>query len=372
MKVLEVNVDDMNYGGVYAFVRDVIVHKPEELRIDIAAIEQFQNEDNINFLNSLGTNIHYVGYKKSKLLKQFFCYRNLQSLIKREQYECVHIHSDIAHKLLVSGLAAKKCGVKKIILHSHSSGVEGTGRVCKLFIHRFCRRMLKYIGTDFVACSKTAGAWMFPNVKKNDITIIHNGIDLKRFQFHEAIRDKMRDELNIEKNQIVVGHVGRFSYAKNHEYIMRIAKCMREKKINFKILLIGEGEEKCRIKKMAADMGIEKNIIFYGITDTVETLYCAMDIFILPSRFEGYPIVSVEAQASGLPVILSRSITEEVKLTESVDYMGIAPQDIENWIGVIIKSCHGNRLDSYTKLKQNRCDIEDTVQQLYQVFVGNK
>ena len=101
MKVLEVNVDDIGMGGVYALVKNLILNKGEKLRIDIAAIEPFENPDNIEYLKNLGCVVYYIGYKKNKILKQLYCINNLYNLLKEHQYDCVHIHADVANKLLV-------------------------------------------------------------------------------------------------------------------------------------------------------------------------------------------------------------------------------------------------------------------------------
>lgn len=164
MKVLEVNVDDLHSGGVYSLVKNVIVDKNADIKIDIGAIERFVNIENIKTLNNYNCDVYYVGYEGCKWKKQFVCFNNLRKLLKRNNYDCVHIHADVSNKLLVSALAAKSVGVKKIILHSHAAGVDGNHRLAKRNIHFICRRLLIHIGTDFVACSGVAAAWMFPNI----------------------------------------------------------------------------------------------------------------------------------------------------------------------------------------------------------------
>ena len=221
-RILEINVDDLHSGGVFSLVKNVIINKSDSLQIDIAAIEKFQDKKNIDELSAYGTNVYYVGYEGSKWKKQFVCYSNLKKLLKKQSYNCVHIHADVANKLLVSGLAAKSVGVKKIILHSHAAGVDGKHRKLKKIFHKLCRRMLKHIGNEYVACSNLAATWMFPNIPPNKIVTINNGVDLDKFRYNITKRRQMRVELGID-SEILLGHVGRFAYQKNHEYLIEIS-----------------------------------------------------------------------------------------------------------------------------------------------------
>lgn len=182
------------------------------------------------------------------MLKQIKCYSNLRKLIKNNNYEYVHIHADVANKLFTSGLAAKYSGAKKVILHSHAAGVDGKHRKVKKYIHKFCRRFLKYIATDYVACSEVAAKWMFPNVESEKIVIVNNGVDLDKFRFDAAVRYQIRNKLGI-KDEILLGHVGRFCYQKNHEYFIEILKEIRKRNIKAKLLLIGEGPDEQDFKE---------------------------------------------------------------------------------------------------------------------------
>ena len=311
--VLEVNVDDLNMGGVYGLVKNVITNNfDRSIKIDIAAIEHFANTKNIELFNERGTQVFYVGYDGNKLLKQIKCYSNLRKLIKNNNYEYVHIHADVANKLFTSGLAAKYSGAKKVILHSHAAGVDGKHRKVKKYIHKFCRRFLKYIATDYVACSEVAAKWMFPNVESEKIVIVNNGVDLDKFRFDAAVRYQIRNKLGI-KDEILLGHVGRFCYQKNHEYFIEILKEIRKRNIKAKLLLIGEGPDEQDFKEKIRKEQLDDMVIFYGTTNKVQELFMAMDVFLLPSHFEGLPIVGVEAQASGLPVILSDQIDRSAK-----------------------------------------------------------
>lgn len=366
-RILEVNVDDLHCGGVYSLVKNVVQNKQDSVVIDIASIEKFTNLENINNLNKYGTNVYYIGYSKNKLLKQIICFNNLKKLIIKNRYNCIHIHSDVANKLLVFGIAAKVCGIKKIILHSHAAGVDGNYRKMKWIIHHICNRFLKYVGTELVACSDLAAKWMFPNVNQESIKIINNGIELEKFRFDEQIRKKIRKEMGLE-NKYIVGHVGRFAYQKNHKYLIRIFYEVVKKNKNAILLLIGEGPLESEIRNYVDDLNINENVIFYGTSNRVNDLFQAMDIFVLPSHFEGLPVVGVEAQASGLPVLLSNQITKETKLIETVNFLPINECNIVSWVDSILKYRDISREDTYLELKKKGFSIKDTINTLLKLY----
>ena len=368
--VLEVNVDDLNMGGVYGLVKNVITNNfDRSIKIDIAAIEHFANTKNIELFNERGTQVFYVGYDGNKLLKQIKCYSNLRKLIKSNNYEYVHVHADVANKLFTSGLAAKYSGAKKVILHSHAAGVDGKHRKVKKYIHKFCRRFLKYIATDYVACSEVAAKWMFPNVESEKIVIVNNGVDLDKFRFDAAVRYQIRNKLGI-KDEILLGHVGRFCYQKNHEYFIEILKEIRKRNIKAKLLLIGEGPDEQDFKEKIRKEQLDDMVIFYGTTNKVQELFMAMDVFLLPSHFEGLPIVGVEAQASGLPVIFSDKIDRSAKLTDSVSFLRTELENTSEWVGKILKlqEKESNREKTYYILKQKRFSIQDTVNEFLELY----
>lgn len=368
-RVLEVNVDDLDSGGVYSLVRNFILHKSENLHVDIAAIEPFVHPENMQELENCGTAIHYVGYKGSKWKKQIVCYRNLKKLLEQEKYDYVHIHADVANKLLVSGLAAKHAGVSNIVLHSHSSGVDGNHRKMKIIIHKMFRRLLKQVGTHFVACSRVAAEWMFPNISIENITIISNGIDLEKFRFNPMIRARARKELGIT-DEVLLGHVGRFGYQKNHEYLIEIMKEVKKAGIRAKLLLVGEGPKFDEIKNLVRRESLEKEIIFFGSSKRVHELLQAMDIFLLPSRFEGLPIVGIEAQAAGLPVIFSDRITREAAMCLQTRFLPITESGISLWIKAIKELSKQTRRDGIRELKEKKFSIEDTVKAFEELYCG--
>lgn len=367
-KILEVNVDDLYSGGVFSLVKNVIINKPHSLQMDIATFEKFEKKENINLLSQYNCNVFYVGYDGNKYIKQLAIYIHLKKLLITENYDYVHIHSDVANKLLISGLAARRAKVKKIIFHSHASGIDGSNRGLKMFLHEMCRPFLKFIGTDFVACSDVAANWMFPNIPINKIILINNGIDLKEFRYNPLKRANERARLGLEESNLLIGHIGRFAYQKNHEYLISIFSEIIKYNPKARLLLVGTGPNKNKIVKMVNEKALQDYVIFYGTTKRVNDLLQAMDVFVLPSHFEGLPIVGVEAQAAGLPVIFSDQITHEAKLIDSTEFLPITTDSIELWYKKINELSHFPRTDTYALLKQHHFDIQDTIMSFLKLY----
>lgn len=369
-KVLEVNVDDQGRSGVYSLIVNVIKNKPKDVDIDIAAFENFENTADLNELAQYGTNVKYVGYSGNKLIKQYKIYKNLLRYLKQNKYDCVHIHSDVANKLYIAGKAAKKAGISKIIFHSHASEVDGNYRKIKRQLHKLTRRKLKDIGTRFVACSDVAAKWMYPNINSQDITIINNGIDLDKFRFNSKVRQQVRKKLKLNDN-LIIGHIGRFSYQKNHQYIIEIFSKLVLHEPKARLLLVGEGPDREVIENLVKEKNLENNVIFYGLSNHVEKLLQAMDIFILPSHFEGLPIVGVEAQTAGVPVIFSDQISKESKLTNNVTFLPIKANNISQWVTTIEKYKDYSiniRLNAYKMVKNKKFDIDSTIQEFVSLY----
>ena len=370
MKVLEVNVDDVGLGGVYALVKSVIRNKPQGLKLDIACIAEFENPNNVETLKRLGTDVYYVGTTGPRWTRPAAYYRNTLKLLQNGGYDCVHIHGDVAYLLLIFAKAARRAGVKKIILHSHAAGLDGGSRRLKAVLHKLCQHTLPRVATDFAACSDMAAAWMYPGLDTRRVVMIRNGIELERFAYDPAARTRIRGELRLE-GAFVVGHVGRFTYQKNHEYLLKAFAAMRRRVSNAKLLLVGEGVLFDQTRAQAEQLGIMEDVIFYGASYDVGALMQAMDLFALPSRFEGLPVVGVEAQAAGLPILFSDHVTRQAALTERVRFLPIDENSVEKWgeaAQVVAEGPDCDRSDDCEKVRKAGFTIQDTVRAFLSLY----
>ncbi len=373
LKVLEVNVDDIGNGGVYSLVKSIIINNSEEIKLDIAAYEKFEREENVKELKQYNSDVYYVGYEGNKAIKLYMIYKNIKSLLNLNTYDCVHIHGDLSFKLYVAAKAAREAEVERIILHAHASGVDGNGRKIKKALHILFRDRLRRYGTTFVSCSDLASEWMFPSIEREKIIKINNGINLELFRFKKEIRKSIRKTLVHQEDVFLVGHVGRFSFVKNHDYIIEVFSYVATKIPNARLLLIGEGNLKETIENKVKSSHLEDKVIFYGISSNVNELLQAMDVFLLPSFSEGFPIVGVEAQATGLPVIFSDVITREAALIDRVEFFPIDIASIDKW-GEEIISVYKHpaneqfRENAYVTLKRKKYDLSDVTNSFYELY----
>ena len=195
--------------------------------------------------------------------------------------------------------------------------------------------------------------------------MINKGSDTKKFQYNEEKRKEYRKKLEIE-NHFVVGHVGRYNDQKNHTFLIDIFHDLLKVEPEAILLLIGNGELEENIKEKIQRLGIEGQVKMLGVRNDIPYCMQAMDVFVLPSNYEGLPVVGIEAQAAGLPCIFSNQITEEVKITNNVEFLPI--QDTKPWVEQIQKEKKFERKDTIEEIKNHHYAIEQTVQKLQEFY----
>ena len=282
---------------------DFIVHKKKDNSYD-------------EEIESLGGKLFYVTRKSKNPVKNFF---EIRKVIKANDYNIVCRHSDSAFTV-VDLLAAKLGGAKKIIMHSHSTT---TGNVK---IHNFFRKWMSFVPTHRFACSKAAGKWMFGDL---EYTFVPNAIDTSEYLYDADIRVAMRQEWKVASKN-VYGHVGNFVYAKNHLFLLDVFKEITLKDKNAILFLIGEGELREEIEKRIKELQLQDKVILTGRRKDVVRFLQMFDLFLFPSVYEGLPVSMVEAQCSGLPCLISSSITDEIMLTDCVKQMDLK-ENVSEW-----------------------------------------
>lgn len=242
---------------------------------------------------------------------------DIYKIIKRHHYRIVHSNMNTlsAFPLFAAWLA----GVPVRILHNHSttSRIETKRNILKLIL----RPVSRLFANHDLACSRLAADWMYGEnmVNKGKVTIIHNAIDLDKFAFNSEKRKALRKALGLGEN-FTIGHVGRFVFVKNHEFLIDVFAEVVKENPEARLVLIGDGPLKRHIQQKVEDLGLSGKVQFLGMRNDVADLYNVMDLFLLPSYYEGLPVVGVEAQANGLPMIVSDHVTREMKVTDIVTY----------------------------------------------------
>ena len=264
-------------------------------------------------IEKMGGKIFRLTYKDDKNIIKYI--KDLKHFFK-DHPEYKIVHGEMQSMMPLYLRIAKRNGVPIRIAHSHNSNYE---KSLKGFIlHLFSRFSKKYANVQF-ACSQNSSKYLFGH---QDAEIIHNAINLEKFSYNEEVRNQIRNELGIENN-LVIGHVGRFDYQKNHEFLIDIFNEVNKKNSNAVLLLIGKGKLESKIKSKVESYGLSENVKFLGVRKDVNKLYQAMDCFVLPSHYEGLPFVGIEAQITGLKCFFSDAITKETQITKNCKFLPI-------------------------------------------------
>ncbi len=277
---------------------------------------------------------------------------------EHKEYKIVHCHQDC-----LSGIPlkyAKKNGVPFTIAHSHNANQD---KNLKYLVKLIAKKNICKYSNHLFACGKEAGEWMF---KTSDFEILNNAIDTKRYIYNEEKSLEMKEKLGVT-DKFVVGHVGRFRPQKNHSFIIDIFKEVCEKEENSILLLVGDGPLENDIKKKVNDLGISDKVKFLGARDDVNDLMQAMDVFILPSLYEGFGIVLIEAQASGLKCIMSDSIPTDAIISEKVKQLSL-DDDIITWAKEILSS-KSERKEGIEDIEKSKYDIKSNAKWLENFYI---
>lgn len=259
---------------------------------------------------------------------------------------------------------AKFFGIPLRIMHSHNTGFEQKIGFGKKLLIQFNKCLLKWGATNYFACSKLAGQWMFGHKAK--FKVIPNAIDCAQFRYNPIQRGKIRKQLQLENN-FVVGHVGRFMYQKNHEMLIQIFYEIYKQNPAARLLLIGDavGDQSYpeKAKLLVHKLGLEQAVLFLGMRKDVPQLMQAMDCFLLPSRFEGLPVVGIEAQAAGLPCFFSDTITTEVGITNLAYFLSLQ-NDPKKWADFILDNRQQVRKKTQNCIAQAGYEIDTAAKQI--------
>ena len=268
---------------------------------------------------------------------------------------------------------AKKYGIKEIIVHSHNAG-NMYGKL-KLYFHEKNKKNIDSYANHFWSCSRLASKWLYEDeiINSDKFKVINNAIDIEKFDYNEDIRKKYREDMNL-KDKFVLMNVGRFNIQKNHHFLIDVFNEVRKEINEAKLLLVGVGELEDEIKDKVSKLGLNDYVEFLGTRNDVNNLMQASDIFLMPSLFEGLPVSAVEAQASGIRCILSDKITDEIKITDLVEFLDIDKEDsVDKWKDLIISIKDKGLDDRKSKkedIKNAGFDIKSEAKKLEEFFLN--
>lgn len=342
---------EMANGGIEHFVMDYYRHiNRDEVQFDfLVSVEQkgaFDDE-----IKSLGGIVHHAYPVKKNSVKN---YNDIARIVRENDYHIVHRHTGSAFGYF-DLRAAKHGGADHLILHSHNN------RAGNNMLHYFAKTFLS-INCEHLACSEEAGRWLFgPN---SSFMIINNAIDCDKFRFRPEVRNRIRQELQLE-DKFVIGHVGRFEDQKNHLRMLKIFKAVLKRRPNSVLVLVGIGSLQDQCMQLAHNLGISDQVLFLGARADVPELMQAFDLFLLPSLYEGFPFVLVEAQASGLVCAASTNVPAECNVTGNVYFIDLEKADSE-WADKVLEysKLMTDRSKYAEKMKEQGYDINQNAMEL--------
>lgn len=292
----------------------------------------------------------------------------LRNIIKNGNYDVVHCHQDYHGAAAIA--MAKRYGVKKRIIHSHQAYPPENG-LKKLRRQSSVPSLLRN-ATDFAACGYLAGEWLYGRemMESGRVLILHNAFSPKRYAFSQDNRDRLRGKLGLDRDALVLGHVGRFSGPKNHALAVRIFAEFYQSHKNAVLLLVGDGELRPDVEKQVKEQGLEAQVHFLGVRQDVPELLSAMDLFFLPSRWEGLGIVAMEAQMNGLPTVCSSYVPREVKLADNVFFAdNDAYDNLAAWCRLLETALASGRGDYRAAVSQGGYDICQEAKKLEELYL---
>lgn len=280
------------------------------------------------------------------------------------------IHSNLEERSAYPLAIAKKAGIDLRIVHAHSNLKHVD---IKYLFRLYLRKKLRGKYTHSFACSTGTAKWLFGDDKRT--IIVRNAIDTDEFKYDENLRKKAREELGIDDETILIGHVGRFSYEKNHKYLLRTFAEVNKMKPKSKLVLIGGGKNKSELNlkkeiiKTIDDLNLKDKVIMLGVRDDMPYIMQAIDIFALPSLSEGFPLTLMEAQALGLKCIVSDQVPKECNVTGEVKYLSVntLPEEAA-WELLLLKDKKVDPVEMNRKVKAAGYDIKTNAMWLERVY----
>lgn len=369
VKVLQVFGEPLSNGGQEAFIMNIYDNiDRNKVKFDFFTPYYCDNMKMREKIELYGGEVIAQGKNfETKKRKRFFV-QELTKFLKKSKYDIVHIHSGSIFVLAYGAKIANKYGARKIIVHSHCTGVDN---IKYKIVKMASEKIFIDNATNYLACSREAAIWKFPQsiIENEKFVVIKNGIQLEKFKYLEKIRTEYRSMLDIKDNEFVIGNVGRFEIQKNHEYLLEIFEELSKKMTNSKLILVGTGTLKEKIIKQIKEKKLQNKVIILEKRDDVNKILQAMDVFVFPSFFEGLGIVAIEAQAAGLHTICSENIPPEANMTDLFHKLNISDGK-EVWVNEILKYIKYERSDRVELLRKNGYEARESAKIIENIYLN--
>ena len=335
---------DLSVGGVESFIMSVYRRiDRDKIQFDFL-VHNLKNDDYRKEIEELGGRIFILD--RLNFINPLKYIKDLDKILENhKEISILHCHFRGTEPIILK--ISKKHGLMTI---SHNHGPQNYSKFKTFLRNAFKNQVLKYSDLK-LACSDQVGIDFFG---KGGYIKINNGIDLDKYKFDEGIRQKIRRDLNISDNYVLI-NVGSLTEIKNQEFLIRIMPDLVKRDPSIRLILAGDGDLRFDLENLSKDLGVSDKVIFLGTSDRVNELLMASDLFLFPSLREGLGIAAIEAQASGLKSIISTNVPSEVNVTDKTMFLDLDPK---KWVTEIIKSKDYKREDQLEKIKDAGYDIK--------------
>lgn len=367
--VLQVLGEPIANGGQESYIMNMYRNiDREKVQFDFFTPFTVDNKDTKSEIESMGGKVFSgdlpFGVDNNKYFKQ-----GTEKFFSEHKYDYVHIHSGSTFALMSGAKLAKNNGAVFVATHSHAGGFAN---LKYKVIRVLSKKPLEKYPTHRFACSTLAAKWKYSDkiIQSGDFTVLKNAVDTDKFRYNADVREKMRTQFGVE-NKLVIGHIGRFSTQKNHHALIDIFADIKANCDNAVLVLVGEGELEGEIKDKVRTLDLQDSVSFLGIRRDVPDLLNMFDVFLLPSFYEGNPMVCIEAQATGLATVMADTVTSELPIKELSSYVSLeAP--MSDWTNAVIAASKTERKDSKEQMIQSGFDVKVAANILQEIYLGNK
>ncbi len=358
IKILQVVPSLSRVNGVASYAMNYY-RNISNIDMDFVIANLDTKSDYFEEINAKGNKIYNLSKNSSKNFVDYIY--KIKKFFKENanKYDIIHCH--VANAGAIFLYYAKKYGIKVRIIHSHATVTSD--KKIKQIRNNLILPLTIHNATNYFACSDKAGRAMFKNKK---YYVVNNAINCEKYEFNEVYRKEIRNEFNIENDECLIGNIGRFVHQKNQEYLLNIANELDKKEIKYKVFIIGTGPLESKLHEQRRKDNLEENVIFINPRNDVYKFYSAFDLFILPSLYEGLPVVGIEAQCNGLPCLFSDTITKEVKINDNVKFISL--KNLDGW-----KEGISNKYFKREEIKyfdNNSFNIKVEAQKLKRIYIS--
>lgn len=359
IKVLNSELED-TWGGIESFLINVNCNI---------------NSDNIQFDYFMRGNNEKIEKKINgqifKVPNNYFQYMTyVKSILLNKKYDIIHIHKNSAANIVLPILVKRYSKNSHIIIHSHNTQASSPN-IIKHLLHYMNRTFLNWLADSRFACSEVAAEWLFgkKSIEGNPIYYVKNGISIKNYIYDSSVRKRIRQQLSLDENIFLIGNVGRLYKQKNQIFLIDILAEAKKVFSGSKLILCGDGDLKNDLMQRALDLNVLDDVLFMGECRNVNEILQAMDVFVMPSLYEGLTIAAIEAQCAGLPCVFSDTLSKETMLTHQCVTLSLK-EDSSVWAEALLHFLHYKRVDLSENIRSGGFDIQYTVKFLENYYIS--